>query len=483
MYKNLLKRLANINPWHFLWIGVIISEMLTAVLTAILSIIWWGTIKVEILLIGSINAFVVAFLVICIVILFTNKVKEIQSINERLALALADRKRFEIEKQEIQNQFHQAQKMETIGRLAGGIAHDFNNILSIILGYSEFVLEELPKDSKLTDDIIQIRDAGNKAVSLTRQLLAFSRKQVLQMQVINPETIIQDMAKMISRMIGEDVDLNIVSSNSNQNIYADPGQIEQVLLNMAVNSRDAMPKGGQLSIELSTVTLEPEATSHPPEMLPGEYILISFADSGSGIPSDILDNIFEPFFTTKKKDKGTGLGLATVYGIVKQHNGYIYAASELDKGTTFNIYFPVSGKTPKAKKKTLEIKEIKGNETILIVEDEESLRQYIIDVLLPCGYNIISAENGEKALKISSEYKKEINLLLTDVIMPGINGKELADKLLKERPSIKVVFMSGYTDDVIVHHGVLDDGINLLQKPVRSGILKQKIRNVLDSPS
>ncbi len=481
MYKKLLKRLEKINPWHFLWIAIICSEIFTAILNSILSYVWWGSVSVDLLLIGSIDAFIVAFLCSVIVILFTNKVKDINTINERLSLALADRRKFEEEKQQLQDQLHQAQKMETVGRLAGGIAHDFNNILSVIMGYSEIVLEELPEDSKLSEDVLQIRDAGNKAESLTRQLLAFSRKQVLQMQVVNIESVIQGMAKMIDRVIGEDVGLKIISSNSQQYVYADPGQIEQVLLNLAVNSRDAMPSGGNLSIELSNVRVEPEGEEYPAEMIPGQYTLVSFTDSGCGMSFDIREKIFEPFFTTKKKEKGTGLGLATVYGIVKQHNGFIYVFSELDKGTTFNIYFPVSDKTPEHVEEYDDTSKLKGDETILVVEDEESLRQYLIDVLQPRGYNIISAASGEDAIEINTGYKNDIHLLLTDVIMPGMNGKELADKILKERPDIKVVFMSGYTDDTIAHHGVLDEGINFLQKPVKSGVLEQKIRQVLDS--
>ena len=393
---------------------------------------------------------------------------------------MEERKKIELEKKKLESWLHHSQKLEAVGRLAGGVAHDFNNILFVILGYTDLVLEQVPADSELAENIGIIKESGEKATILTRQLLAFSRKQVLEMKVVKLNSLIEDMAKILGRMIGEDIELDYKFNNSTRGVLADPSQIEQVLMNFAINARDAMPKGGHLTIETKDVEFGAHNIDYNKEIKPGPYTLISVSDTGSGMSEDIQRKIFEPFFTTKEKGKGTGLGLATVYGIIKQHNGYIYVYSEPDKGTTFKIYLPVMLDGELAQGEIVADTQIpKGTETILVVEDESSLRKYIIDVLRPLGYKIFGAADSEEALKISADYEEDIHLLLTDFIMPGINGRELADTLQKDRPDMKVLIMSGYTDDVIAQHGVLEDGINFIQKPVTVTKMASKIRSVL----
>lgn len=393
---------------------------------------------------------------------------------------LTKRKQAEKEQRKLQAQLVQAQKMQTVGRLAGGLAHDFNNILTAILGYSEIALTKISSDHPAREDLEIIHDSGEKAEALTRQLLAFSRKQVLEMRTLAPGPIIINLGRMLGRIIGEDIDIQITTPETTSKILADPGQIEQILMNLAVNARDAMPNGGILTITTADINIE-ERGKLPDEMNPGEYVLISVTDTGTGISPEIQDMIFEPFFTTKEIGKGTGLGLATVYGIVKQHKGYIYVDSRPDAGTTFNVYLPAVQGKPTEFEKQAQLEMPEGSETILVAEDEGVVRQLIYHILQPLGYKILEATNGEEALHISATYDGEIELLLTDVIMPGINGRELADCLQVKRPDIRVVYMSGYTDDVIGHHGILDPGIVLLQKPVSPSTLAVKLRSILDT--
>ncbi len=392
-----------------------------------------------------------------------------------------ERKKIEEEKEKLQYQLQQTQKIEAVGQLAGGIAHDFNNILSVILGYCDIVLESLPPENEHIKDMRLIKESGEKAASLTRQLLAFSRKQVLEMQVVKLNSLIDNISQMLRRMITEDIDLEVNLDASLQNVFADQSQLEQVLMNLTINARDAMPNGGKLIITTSNVTLDDDIMIYHDEVKPGHYTMFTISDSGTGMTSEVQERIFEPFFTTKEEGKGTGLGLATVYGIVKQHNGYVYVYSEPSLGTTFKIYLPAIHEISSTVIENIVTDRPHGTETILVVEDDVLLRNYILTVLKKLGYSTIEAGNGEEALKISYQHEENIHLLLTDVIMPGMNGKELTDLISQDRPNMKILYMSGYTDDVIAHHGVLEDGINFIQKPVTMGNLSGTIRNVIDS--
>ena len=385
------------------------------------------------------------------------------------------------ERKEMEAKLLQSQKLESIGQLAGGIAHDFNNILVPIIGYVELALMELASDDKLYANLQRVREAAERAAALTRQILAFSRKQMLKMHVLDLNIVVADFKKMIERLIGEDIELHTFLEPALYRIRADRGQIEQVLLNLAVNARDAMPTGGQLSIETSNVYLDTTyvkkyAGSQPP----GHYIMLAVSDTGYGMNAEIQQHIFEPFFTTKDKGKGTGLGLATVFGIVKQHKGNIWVYSEPGNGATFKIYLPrvedtvqISGTT------VLEPVSMYGTETILVVEDEKMVRQLVCETLAAYGYQVVEAQSATDGLRLATEAKSPPNLLLTDVIMPEMNGRELYQKIAYIHPDIKVLYMSGYTDNAIVHHGILDKDINFLQKPFSVQSLTRKVKQVL----
>ncbi len=383
----------------------------------------------------------------------------------------------------LEQQLRQAQKMEAIGRLAGGIAHDFNNILMVISGYSDFLLEHAGSDPQLRGPAQEISNATQRATSLTRQLLAFSRKQMLAPKILDLNEVVTENLKMLTRMIGEDIDLVMVPGTSIGAIRADPGQIDQVIMNLAVNGRDAMPQGGKLTIETSNISLDENfARTHAP-LEPGEYVMLAISDTGVGMDIDTQSRIFEPFFTTKGA-KGTGLGLSTVYGIVKQSGGYIFVDSEPQRGTAFRAYFP----RVDVREEPVAVQEVaglprpeRGQETILLVEDEGNLRRLARQYLATQGYKILEAADGAAALQIAAGYKGTIDLLLTDVIMPGMNGRELAASISSSRPDVRVLYMSGYTENAIGHNGLLDAGINLLQKPFSLPALKDKVREVLDS--
>ncbi len=383
----------------------------------------------------------------------------------------------------LEQQLRQAQKMEAIGRLAGGIAHDFNNILMVISGYSEFLLERVGFDPQLRGPAQEISNATQRATSLTRQLLAFSRKQMLAPKILDLNEVVTENLKMLTRMIGEDIDLVMVPGTTIGAIRADPGQIDQVIMNLAVNARDAMPQGGKLTIETTNVTLdETFARTHAP-LEPGEYVMLAISDTGVGMDVDTQSRIFEPFFTTKGA-KGTGLGLSTVYGIVKQSGGYIFVDSQPQRGTSFRTYFPrvdVREESVAAQEAAGLPRPARGQETILLVEDEGNLRRLARQYLEKQGYRILEAEDGAAALQIVAGHEGTIDLLLTDVIMPGMNGRELAASINSGRPDIRVLYMSGYTENAIGHNGLLDAGINLLQKPFSLPALKDKVREVLDS--
>lgn len=380
----------------------------------------------------------------------------------------------------LEQQLRQAQKMESIGRLAGGVAHDFNNVLSIILGYSDLLLGDMSRNNPNRETIKIIQDAGNKAATLTRQLLAFSRKQVLKKKVISINTVIQNFLQILGKMIGDDIIFTTHLTEDSCTIEADPGQIEQILMNMVVNARDAMPDGGEIILETAEIQIDKLYTDKHLDIEPGLYCLLIISDSGEGMDEEVLAKIFDPFFTTKELGRGTGLGLATVYGIVKQHDGYIYVYSEKNKGTTFKIYFPASNNTAEQKESASTTKELlQGDETIMIVDDNTSICHLIVETLKPLGYNCLQAASGKDAIDALRKYSGDVHLLLTDVVMPGMSGRELAETIGKERPEIKVIFMSGYTEDIIAHHGVLETGINYIAKPIVLSKLTSKIRSVL----
>src|SRR3984957_10792917 len=380
-------------------------------------------------------------------------------------------------------QLRQAQKMEAIGRLAGGIAHDFNNLLMVISGYSEFLLERLGPDPQLRGPAQEISNATQRATSLTRQLLAFSRKQMLAPKVLDLNEVVAENLKMLTRMIGEDIDLVMVPGPGLGAVRADPGQIDQVIMNLAVNARDAMPKGGKLTIETANIKLDDNfARTHTP-LTPGDYIVLAISDTGIGMDTDTQSRIFEPFFTTKGA-KGTGLGLSTVYGIVKQSGGFIFVDSQPQRGTAFRAYFPrVDAREDAATTHdALGLPHADhGQETILLVEDENNLRRLARQYLEMQGYKILEAEDGAAALQIVEGHQGKIDLLLTDVIMPGMNGRELADHITELLPEVRVLYMSGYTENAVGQDGMLDAGINLLQKPFSLPVIKDPVREVLDS--
>jgi PAS domain S-box-containing protein len=394
---------------------------------------------------------------------------------------ITDRKRAEAEQMKLEEQLRQAQKLESIGRLAGGIAHDFNNLLVPMMGYTELGQMKLPADHSVNDYLQKIGLAAERAANLTRQILAFSRRQMLEIQLFDLNEIIIEFREMLHRLIGEDIELQLFLASSACLVKADQTQIEQILLNLCVNARDAMPNGGRLIIETDNIYLDEAYAESHLETQPGNYIMLSISDTGQGMDNETQKQIFEPFFTTKERGKGTGLGLATVFGVVKQHKGNIWVYSEPDKGTTFKIYLPRAKSNVQPDEiSTSELPTIYGTETVMIAEDEPMVRKLAHETLEAYGYTVIETESVAEALDIAATYEDEIHLLLTDVIMPGMNGRELYEKLKKRRPDLIVLYMSGYTDNVIVHHGVLDEGVNFLQKPFTIRGLAKKVRSVLD---
>ncbi len=382
-----------------------------------------------------------------------------------------------------EEQLRSSQKMEAVGRLAGGVAHDFNNLLTVIQGHSELLLARLRSDDPIRKEIEQIRKAGERAAGLTRQLLAFSRRQVLQARVLDLNEVVADMEKMLRRLIGEDIDLITRLGPRIAHVKADPGQLEQVIMNLAVNARDAMPEGGRLIIETADTTLDEKfCRAHPPTH-PGPYVMLALTDTGSGMAPETLSYLFEPFFTTKEKGKGTGLGLATVYGIVKQSDGYVWVESEPGKGSSFRIYLPpVEGPAQTVEPKTGGSGVDTGSETILLVEDEPVVRELARRILEMNGYNVLEAGDVGEARRLCGTHPEPIHLLVTDVVMPVMSGRGLADALSSLRPEMRVLYMSGYTDDAIVRHGILLEGVPFLQKPFTPQRLAAKVREVLDLP-
>jgi two-component system, cell cycle sensor histidine kinase and response regulator CckA len=392
-------------------------------------------------------------------------------------------KRDVTEVRRMEERLRQSQKMEAVGRLAGGVAHDFNNLLTAISGYSDLLIHRLPDGSTLRRDVEEIRKAGDRAAALTRQLLAFSRRQVLQPKVLDLNAVVTNMGQMLRRLIGEDIELSTDLSPSLSRVNADPGQIEQVIVNLAVNARDAMPDGGRITIATTDAELSPAYAAAYPEVHPGPHVLLSVADTGQGMSDETQTHLFEPFFTTKEGGKGTGLGLATVYGIVQQSGGHIRVNSAADRGSTFLIYLPRVDAPEDGEQGTdrpLLPHPSPGTETILLAEDEEVVRRLAQEILSRNGYKVLEAGNGRAALLLSEAHRGEIHLLLTDVVMPKMSGMELTERIRLQRPDLRILYMSGYTDDAILHHGVLEDGIPFLQKPFTPEGLARKVREVLD---
>jgi PAS domain S-box-containing protein len=384
------------------------------------------------------------------------------------------------ERERLTDQLRQSQKMQAVGELAGGVAHDFNNLLMVVKGHAQLLLDRIPDSSPLRLSVEQVEKAADRAAALTRQLLAFSRKQVLQPRVLDLNDTVAGMIRMFSRVIGENIDMAFLPGGKLGRVKADPGQIEQVLLNLVVNARDAMPDGGRLTIETSNVELDQGYAATHTSVEPGLYVMLTVTDTGCGMDSATQGRIFEPFFTTKGPGKGTGLGLATVYGVVKQSGGYIYVYSELNRGTTFKIYLPqVTAEIDKPLADGEKKRGARGSETILFVEDEHSVRELVRDYLVGAGYCMLEASDGVQALKVAAAHPGPIHMLITDVVMPHLSGPELATKMSSERPDLRVLFISGYTDDTVFRHGVLEGGVAFLQKPFNLKALAQKIREVM----
>ena len=385
------------------------------------------------------------------------------------------------ERKQLEQQLLLSQKLEAIGRLSGGVAHDFNNLLGVIIGYAEALQQDRGSVETYKEAVEEILKAGQRAATLTQQLLAFSRKQVLEAKILDLNSVVTDFEKMLRRMIGEDIELKIIPCSDLGTVKADRGQIEQVIMNLAVNARDAMPRGGLLKIETANVELRKQDVIDRPYVVPGEYVLLRVSDTGCGMDADLQSRIFEPFFTTKEKGKGTGLGLATVYGVIKQSGGYIWVKSEPGHGATFSIFLPRAEGPPVEHVTSLSRRAARGSpRTILLTEDEPSLRKLTRNTLAQLGYSVLEAPNASEAIEIADKLASHIDLLLTDVVMPGMSGRELAQHLADSRPNMKVLYMSGYTDGAIADHGVLEKGISILRKPFTHAQLIHMLEEVLE---
>jgi nitrogen-specific signal transduction histidine kinase len=394
---------------------------------------------------------------------------------------ITERKRAEAEKEKLQAQLLQAMKMEAVGRLAGGVAHDFNNLLTVITGYSELLLQKIGKESPMHREVEEIKRAGERAASLTQQLLAFSRKQIIEPRVVRLDLLVADMQAMLTRLIGEDISLQATTGKSLGSLKVDSGQFQQILMNLVVNARDAMPGGGKIVIETANVDLDEGYCALHPYVKPGQFVMLAVSDTGQGMSEEVKAHIFEPFFTTKEKGCGTGLGLATTYGAVHQAGGSIEVFSEVGIGTTLKIYLPrVEEEALKPVNDDRPTDLPGGTETVLVVEDEEIVRNVSVQILEQLGYRVLQARNGTEAIAEVQGYGARIDLLLTDVVMPGMNGGELATQLVLHNPEMKVLFTSGYTEDVISHHGVLAEGVSFIGKPYTPSSLARKVREVLD---
>jgi CheY-like chemotaxis protein/nitrogen-specific signal transduction histidine kinase len=392
---------------------------------------------------------------------------------------LTERRQAEQERDRLRAQFLQAQKMESIGRLASGVAHDFNNLLTVINGYSQMLLSKLSAGDPFQSNLLHIRKAGERAAGLTRQLLAYSRKQVLQPCRLDVNRVILEMQPMLERLVGEDVKMRVALGAASAAVHADPHQLEQVIMNLAVNARDAMPDGGRLRIETADIELDESYVRSHPEARVGRYVMLAVGDSGIGMDDATRQRIFEPFFTTKESGTGTGLGLSMVQGIVAQSEGWINVSSEPGEGATFKIYLPALSERAHAAGTPASVPAMGGRETVLVVEDQVEVREYAVKVLEEYGYRVIAAESGEQALLLWKQDHDRIHLILTDVVMPNMSGRELADRVQQIRPGIKVLFMSGYTDDVILRHGISEEAAQFIGKPFSPEELARRIRSVL----
>ena len=382
----------------------------------------------------------------------------------------------------LQEQFRQSQKMESIGRLAGGIAHDFNNLLTIINSYATFAVEDLRPEDPLCADLGQIIDAGERASALTRQLLAFSRRQIMAPEILDLNEVVGDLEKMLVRLIGEDIVLRVTPGADLGLVHTDRAQLEQVIMNLVVNARDAMPDGGKLTIETANVTLDESYVADHPGSRAGPHVMLAVTDTGVGMTAEVKARVFEPFFTTKEQGKGTGLGLAMAYGVVNQSEGTISVYAEPGTGTTFKVYLPLAeGVDKPTRAPAADPMDLHGTETVLVVEDEEGVRTMAARILRSAGYKVILAENAGEALLECERKPDEVQLLLTDVVMPKMSGKELAERLANVVPGLKVLYMSGYTENTIVHHGVLEEGTNFIAKPFNAPALLRSVRITLDA--